>query len=87
MIGEHLLGEAVEPAACGIPVDLLVKTRSVERLEPGAQGRKLLRRKLGDGFHDVFDAGHAASLDEGPPQRERAVMDPDLETGRSTKKV
>src|SRR5437763_16914840 len=56
--GERFIGEPVEPPGFCVALDLAVETVSLERLEPGAEFRKLLRRELGDGFFDVFH-GHA----------------------------
>ncbi len=49
-IGEGLFGEPVELASLGVALDLLIEARGIERLEPVAEFRELVGRKLGNGF-------------------------------------
>jgi len=39
---EGLLSEAIEPAAFGVALDLLIELRRIERLEPVAEFRELI---------------------------------------------
>ena len=50
---------AIELAALGVALDLLVETRGLEFLEPRPKARELVGRELGDGLFDVFKLGHA----------------------------
>jgi len=57
--GKSLVGERIELASPRVTLDRGIELLRVERVEPGAKPRQLLRGKLFDGFLDVFGGGHA----------------------------
>ena len=60
-LGEGLSGEAIERAAFGVAVDLIIEACRVERLEPAAESRELIGRQRGDGLFEVFN-GHGENI-------------------------
>ena len=45
-VGERLIGQAIELTALGVALDLLVKPRRFERLEPGAEFFEFIGREV-----------------------------------------
>lgn len=62
-IGERLVGEPIEPAGPGVALDLVIEACDIERLEPVAKLRELIRRQFGDSVFEVLD-GHAGKMTE-----------------------
>jgi hypothetical protein len=58
MRGESFFRMGAKLAGADVPLNRGVELRSVEGLEPGTKARQLARRKLFDGFLDIFGRGH-----------------------------
>jgi hypothetical protein len=56
--GESLFGLRIKLAAARVPLNGSIELRRVEGLEPRTKPREFARRKLLDGFLDVFGGGH-----------------------------
>lgn len=57
-LGKRRFRQPVELAASGVSLDLGVKLRRVELLEPAAETGKLVGRKIGDGVFDIVNGAH-----------------------------
>jgi hypothetical protein len=60
--GKGFIRMGVKLAGAGVPLNGGVELLSVERFEPRAKPRKLVRGKLFDGFFDVFGGSHARDI-------------------------
>jgi hypothetical protein len=75
---------AIKLAGADVPLNRGVELRSVERLEPGTKALQLARRKLFDGFLDIFGRGHMEYMalwlepKKGRPATRRARRSPKL---------
>src|SRR5258705_3056096 len=54
--------EGIKLASLGVALDRSVELLRIERLEPRAKPRQLVRVKLFDGFLDVFGSDHADDI-------------------------
>jgi hypothetical protein len=62
MRGKSLFRMRIQLASARIPLDGVIELRRIEGLEPRAKPRQLTRRKLFDGFLDVFGGGHGGDI-------------------------
>lgn len=58
MLGNGLLGKAIQLTSPGVPFNFCVETLGVELIKPGAKAREFLRRELGDGLLDFIELTH-----------------------------
>jgi hypothetical protein len=62
MVSDGLVRERIELASARVALNGGVKLLGVEGLEPGTKSRQLARRKLFDGFLDVFGGSHGGTI-------------------------
>jgi hypothetical protein len=59
---KRFVRERVELARACVTLNGGVELRRIESLEPDAEPRELARRKLFDGFLNVFGGGHSGNV-------------------------
>jgi len=60
--GKGFLRMRIELAGTNVPLNGGIEPLRVEGLKPRAKPRQLARRKLFDGFFDVFGGGHVGDI-------------------------